>query len=172
VLARIENSLFNSKSKLSGYTSTKSRNFERILIELHIFTDGGSRGNPGPAAIGGVVYADVKNGEVVHDFSEYLGVGTNNEAEYTALLTSAQWVSQYVSNNSVEKCTWNLDSKLVVEQIQKHWKIKEPRMRVFAEQCWHLLDGLGCDWKIQYVPRAENAVADSLVNQALDAQAA
>jgi len=141
-------------------------------MELHIFTDGGSRGNPGPAAIGGVVYADVKNGEVVHDFSEYLGVGTNNEAEYTALLTSVQWVSEYVSNNSVEKCTWNLDSKLVVEQIQKHWKIKEPRMRVFAEQCWHLLDGLGCDWKIQYVPRAENAVADSLVNQALDAQAA
>lgn len=138
-------------------------------MELHIFTDGGSRGNPGPSAIGGVVYQDRKDGVVAYEFSKFLGVGTNNEAEYTALLESIKWVVSQAQVLSVTSCRWHLDSKLVVEQINKNWKIKEPRMRVFAGQCWELLNSLPCEYVVTYVPRAENAVADALVNQALDA---
>lgn len=138
-------------------------------MELFIFTDGGSRGNPGPAAIGGVVYKEVKEGSVVFEFSEYLGTGTNNEAEYTALLRSLKWLAEYGDLDQVTTCTWHLDSKLVVEQINKNWKIKEPRMRVFANQCWEILDSLSVEKKVMYVPRAQNAAADALVNQALDA---
>lgn len=141
-------------------------------MELLIFTDGGSRGNPGPAAIGGVVYKEVKEGDVVFEFSEYLGTGTNNEAEYTALLRSLKWLAGFGDLEKVAKCTWHLDSKLVVEQINKNWKIKEPRMRTYADQCWQILDSLSCETKIMYVPRAENFAADALVNQALDAHQA
>ncbi len=93
-------------------------------MELLIFTDGGSRGNPGPAGIGGVVYRNTKGGEVVYEFSEYLGTGTNNEAEYTALLHSIKWLSEYDKLAEIEHVTWHLDSKLVVEQVSKNWKIK------------------------------------------------
>lgn len=141
-------------------------------MELVVFTDGGSRGNPGPAAAGGVVYQERKDGVVLYEFSEYLGVGTNNEAEYTALLNSIEWVVGHAGELQPTQCTWHLDSKLVVEQINKNWKIKEPRMKVFAQKCWDLLDSLGFSCKVQYVPRAENAVADALVNQALDANMA
>ncbi len=140
-------------------------------MELLIFTDGGSRGNPGPAGIGGVVYRNTKGGEVVYEFSEYLGTGTNNEAEYTALLHSIKWLSEYDKLAEIEHVTWHLDSKLVVEQVSKNWKIKEPRMRVFAQQCWALLNTFTFPTKLMYVPRAQNAAADALVNQALDAQA-
>lgn len=139
-------------------------------MQLFVFTDGGSRGNPGPSAIGGVIYQDQKNGSVVEDFSEYLGAGTNNEAEYKALLHSLELVQSFVETHSeVVATTWHLDSKLVVEQINKNWKIKEPRMRALAEKCWSLLGSLSIEKKVVYVPRAENSVADALVNQALDA---
>lgn len=140
-------------------------------MELLIFTDGGSRGNPGPAAIGGVAYVDQKEGMVAYDFSEYLGIGTNNEAEYTALFHALSWLRGYESLADVSNVICHLDSKLVVEQVNKNWKIKEPRMRAFAEKCWEILRNLPCEHKIIYVPRAENSVADSLVNQALDVQA-
>ncbi len=139
-------------------------------MKLFVFTDGGSRGNPGPSAIGGVILQDAKDGAVIADFSEYLGEGTNNEAEYKGLLHSLELVQTFFAEHpEVDECAWHLDSKLVVEQINKNWKIKEPRMRVFAEKCWSILSTFPFKKTIMYVPRAQNAVADSLVNQALDA---
>ena len=138
-------------------------------MQLFIFTDGGSRGNPGPSASGGVVYSESRSGELVHSFSEFLGTGTNNEAEYSALLLSIKWLSTYPKLEEVTSCTWHLDSKLVVEQISKNWKIKEPRMQSFARQCWELLATIPASKKFVYVPRSENAAADALVNSALDA---
>ena len=140
-------------------------------MELLIFTDGGSRGNPGPAGIGGVAYIDQKEGTVAYEFSEYLGLGTNNEAEYTALFHALSWLSGYESLADVSKVTCHLDSKLVVEQINRNWKIKEPRMRAFADKCWAILAELPCAYELKYVPRAQNSAADALVNQALDAHA-
>ncbi len=136
-------------------------------MELQINTDGGSRGNPGPAAIGVVVY---HHNEVIHEIKKTLGVATNNEAEYQGFLVSLEWLLSFQDLSQVEKVVWKLDSKLVVEQLQRNWKIKEPRMRQFAEQAWLLLEQLKCAYDITYVPRAENAAADALVNQALDAE--
>lgn len=137
-------------------------------LHLTIFTDGGSRSNPGPAAIG-VTVVD-QNGEVVHELSQYLGIATNNEAEYDAFLASAQWLAEFCQTTSVSSVTWKLDSKLVVEQLSKNWKIKEDRLRQKAIAAWQVLDGLSFPYQIQHVLRHLNKRADELVNQALDAQ--
>ncbi len=131
-------------------------------------TDGGSRGNPGPGAAGVCILNDA--GEVVHEISEYLGVTTNNEAEYQALLLSLRWISE--QPDQLEGVIWKLDSKLVVEQVQKRWKIKEPRLQVFAQSCWEIITTLPFPFQITYIPREENRCADALVNQALDLQTA
>lgn len=134
-------------------------------MQLSAFTDGGSRGNPGDAGIGGVVYSP--NKEVLFEFSKYIGVATNNEAEYTALLSVLEWIKEYKSDFDGVVCY--LDSKLVVEQMNKNWKIKEPRMRVLAEKCWKLVSEIEKEVLFVHVAREKNKVADLLVNQALDA---
>ncbi len=133
-------------------------------MKLKIFTDGGARGNPGPAAVGVVVFKDEK---IIHSDSLYLGVATNNEAEYQGFLHSVRWVVEQKSE--LEQVSWYLDSKLVVEQLNKKWKIKEPRLQVYAQEIWKLLSTVSCSYSISHVGRAQNAEADALVNQALDA---
>lgn len=136
-------------------------------MELQIFTDGGSRGNPGPAAIGVVMLDQGK--QVVYEVGKTIGIGTNNEAEYQAFIHSLEWLASFKSLSDVTRITWKLDSKLVVEQLNKHWKIKEPRMLSYAQSCWKQLSTLPCSYSINHIPREENAAADALVNQALDA---
>lgn len=135
-------------------------------MQLNVFTDGGSRGNPGDAAIGGIVYAPEK--KILFELSKYIGVATNNEAEYTALLTILEWVSQ--NKTGVDRVVCNLDSKLVVEQMNRKWKIKEPRMRDLATKCWDIVAKMGTEVVFVHVRRELNTAADLLVNQALDAQ--
>lgn len=135
-------------------------------MEVTIFTDGGSRGNPGPAAVGIVV---TNGSEVIHEHQETIGVMTNNDAEYIACITSLKWLLS--SNLQIEKVMWKLDSKLVVEQLNRNWKIKDPKIRKYAEECWQLLKELTLPYSFTHIPRAENAAADALVNQALDAAA-
>jgi ribonuclease HI len=140
-------------------------------MKYTIHTDGGSRGNPGPSAIGVCVFSndgDSKN--TVFELGRYIGETTNNEAEYAALLSSLEWVADHQTD--LESVQWKLDSKLVVEQINKNWKIKEPRLRVLVEKCWYVLEKIQCSYTVSYIPREENSCADALVNQALDAQKA
>jgi ribonuclease HI len=134
-------------------------------MQYVIHTDGGSRGNPGPGAIGVCVLVE---SEVVHEAAECIGSVTNNEAEYQALLASIMWVLEH--QEKATSVVWKLDSKLVIEQVNRNWKIKEPRLRLFAEQCWEALQKLSLPYQIMYVPRAQNACADALVNKALDSQ--
>lgn len=140
------------------------------MSALTIFTDGGSRSNPGPAAWGVVVLNET--GQTLHEAGQAIGVATNNEAEYQGFLASLQWLQGFLTTAQASEVpthiTWKLDSKLVVEQLLKNWKIKEPRMAVFAQQAWKIIDTLPCSYSIVHVPRAENARADFLVNQALD----
>ncbi len=136
--------------------------------KLIIHTDGGSRGNPGPAAIG--VFAQLDN-EDLFEIAHYIGESTNNEAEYQALIASIEALladKPRVSLSAVENAEWRLDSMLVVQQINKKWKIKEPRLRLLAERCWKGLGALPFPYSITYVPRSQNKAADTLVNQALD----
>lgn len=133
-------------------------------MNITIFTDGGSRSNPGKAAIGIVVK---HNDDTIHADAKYLGIATNNEAEYEALLFSLEWVLKQTTH-SVEQITWKLDSKLVVEQVSRRWKIKEARLQQFAQKIWVGLEQLSVPYSIKHVPRAENKEADALVNQTLD----
>lgn len=137
-------------------------------MQVNIFTDGGARGNPGPAGIG--VYIVDEAGREIYTYSEYVGETTNNVAEYRAFAASLTWLLTYVKDQPVEHVTWNLDSMLVVEQLQRHWKIKEAHLQTLAQAIWRELETLAIPYTIRHVPRAQNAEADRLVNQALDAQ--
>ncbi|HEX7017918.1 MAG TPA: ribonuclease HI family protein [Patescibacteria group bacterium] len=136
-------------------------------MKLTIFTDGGARGNPGPAGIGVVVLDELAH--VVFEHSAYLGKATNNEAEYRAFQASLDWLLSSTHLDQATHISWKLDSMLVVEQLQRHWKIKEPHLKLLADQIWQKLDQLQIPYTIGHVPRAENKDADALVNQALDA---
>ncbi len=143
-------------------TSDSTLNTQHLIIH----TDGGSRGNPGPAATGVVILA---NNEVVHEFGTYLGETTNNVAEYSAVIEALKWVA----NNyplSPKPCTlaFKLDSKLVVEQLSRNWKIKEPHLQTLADAVWLLVKNHHFQATFTYIPRAQNACADRQVNITLD----
>ncbi|CAN5307397.1 hypothetical protein BH10PAT2_BH10PAT2_1580 [soil metagenome] len=140
------------------------------MNKLVIHTDGGARGNPGPAGIG-IVFLD--GNETLFEEGQYIGDGkTNNEAEYTAFFTSVQTLQKNIHTWKPSEVEWRLDSKLVVEQLNRKWKIKEPRMSQFAHDIWQALATLDVPYKITHIPRELNAAPDALYNQALDAQLA
>ncbi len=136
-------------------------------MRLVINTDGGSRGNPGLAAYGFLVRDE--RGEVLQEDGKFLGLATNNEAEYTGLLAVLQWLLTWERLIEVTNLTFYLDSNLVVEQVTGHWKIKEARLQKFVTQIREKLQQINKPYVIQYVPRAQNAEADAIVNQKLDA---
>lgn len=138
-------------------------------MKLIAYTDGGSRGNPGNAAIGGVIFNE-KN-ETLFEISKYIGIATNNEAEYQAVIAVLDWVEQS-EDIQIDEIHFRLDSKLVVEQVSRRWKIKELRMRSYAEHIWQQIERLQLqNITFTHIPREENKLADALVNVALDAQA-
>jgi ribonuclease HI len=124
--------------------------------------DGGARGNPGPAAIG-VVVSD-PNHETLDEISEAIGVATNNVAEYRALLRGLER-ARALGATEVEIVN---DSELVARQLTGAYKVKHPSMKPLYAEALAALRGFD-GWRIRTVPRAENARADELVNQALDA---
>lgn len=131
----------------------------RYVIEA----DGGSRGNPGPAAYGTVV-RDAADGRVVAEAAGYLGETTNNVAEYTGLVEGLRIVARLDAAAVVEA---RLDSKLVVEQMSGRWKIKHPDMRQLALQARDAFPPSQVSYT--WVPREQNKLADALVNESLDA---
>lgn len=135
------------------------------MSAYQIYTDGGSRGNPGSAACGFVVIKDDKQ---YYQQGKYLGQKTNNEAEYQGLIESLLWLQKQPSDNL--RVDWRLDSKLVVEQVLGNWKIKEPRLKLLRQQVVDLLQQLfpHHNYSLTHVPRAQNALADTLVNQVLN----
>ena len=137
------------------------------MSSLKIYTDGGARGNPGPAGIG--VYVINQQQECVYSESKLIGRATNNESEYKAFLTSLEWLETYIKSTSIDKVEWFLDSKLVVEQMNRNWKIKELRLLELAKQARGILSSINCEFSISHVKRELNKQADVLVNEALDA---
>jgi len=128
-----------------------------VIVEA----DGGSRGNPGPAAYGALV-RDAATGEVLAQVAETLGVTTNNVAEYSGLIAGLELAAEVAPEASIEV---RMDSKLVIEQMAGRWKIKHPDMRPLAIRAQSLAP-LGTEWT--WVPRGQNAAADALANMALD----
>ena len=130
---------------------------DRVVVEA----DGGSRGNPGPAAYGAVL-KDARTGAVLAEIGERIGVATNNVAEYRGLIAGLLLAAEHAPGAAVEV---RMDSKLVVEQMSGNWKVKHPAMRPLASEADRLAPpGTAFTW----VPRAENGHADRLVNEALD----
>jgi probable phosphoglycerate mutase len=131
-----------------------------VLVEA----DGGSRGNPGPAAYGAVLF-DADTREVIAERAECIGTATNNVAEYGGLIAGLELYNEHAPEAELEV---RMDSKLVVEQMSGRWKIKHPSMRPLAARA-HELAPFGT--RYTWIPRELNSHADRLVNQALDAQA-
>ena len=130
----------------------------RVVVEA----DGGSRGNPGPAAYGALV-RDPDSGAVLAQRAERIGVATNNVAEDRGLIAGLELVRDHAADADVEV---RMDSKLVIEQMAGRWKIKHPDMRPLAMQARRLAPP-GVVWT--WVPRERNGAADALLNAALDA---
>jgi ribonuclease HI len=128
---------------------------------LRVFTDGASRGNPGPSGLGVVI--EDEHGVRLRAFHRWLDRMTNNEAEYHALVDGLKAVQDWKAD-SVE---FNLDSKLVVEQMNGVWKIKKPELHRLYEQAKALANSLD-DVVFQHVERERNKGADALANMAID----
>jgi ribonuclease HI len=135
-------------------------------VRLRVHVDGGARGNPGPAAVG-VVVADPEDGRVLDEVAEAIGPATNNVAEYRALLLGLRRARE-LGATEVELVN---DSELVARQLTGRYKVKHAGLRPLYLDAMAELRGFE-RWSIRSVPRAENAHADALVNQALDAEGA
>ncbi|MFI9241500.1 bifunctional RNase H/acid phosphatase [Streptomyces sp. NPDC053086] len=135
------------------------------MREFIVEADGGSRGNPGPAGYGAVV-SDAATGETLAEAAEYIGVATNNVAEYRGLLAGLRAAHALDPSASVHV---RMDSKLVVEQMSGRWKIKHPGMKPLATQARSVFppDRVTYEW----IPRDRNKHADRLANEAMDAGA-
>jgi ribonuclease HI len=133
-----------------------------MRVTVHV--DGGARGNPGPAAIAAVV-AD-QDGQVIDEASETIGHATNNVAEYRAVLLGAER-AKLLGATEIELVN---DSQLIERQLQGAYKVKHADMKPLHRQATEALSAFD-SWSIRSVPREENADADALVNQALDAAA-
>jgi ribonuclease HI len=132
---------------------------ERVVL----YVDGGARGNPGPSGIG-VVVTDADGNELARA-NDYIGVATNNTAEYRALLLGLEQ-ARALGARQVEVVN---DSQLVARQVQGEYKVKSQDLRPLHRAALQALRGFD-RWAIRSVPRAENEVADALVNEAIDAE--
>ncbi|CAL9598403.1 bifunctional RNase H/acid phosphatase [Streptomyces sp. enrichment culture] len=133
--------------------------------EFVVEADGGSRGNPGPAGYGAVVL-DAATGETLVEAAEYLGVVTNNVAEYRGLLAGLHAAKELDPDARVHV---RMDSKLVVEQMSGRWKIKHPDMKPLATEAARVFPPGRVTY--EWIPRADNKHADRLANEAMDAGA-
>jgi len=153
-------------------------NSQKSKVIIH--TDGGARGNPGPAAIG--IIADLRglNADLrglkadqrgIKEYSKFLGTATNNEAEYQAIIFALKKIKQLIGKEKAEETEVEVrsDSELVVNQLNGNYKIKEKDLVPFFIEIWNLKQDFG---KVNFVqiPREENKEADLLVNRELNNQ--
>jgi ribonuclease HI len=140
------------------------------MNNITVYTDGGSRGNPGKAAIG-VVFCNEK-GEIIKKFGEYLGDGlTNNEAEYQAVIFALKKFKAVFGKAvaQVSEVEVRSDSELLVNQMNGKYKLENEKIQQFFIEIWNLkIDFAGVKFKA--IPREKNKEADKLVNEALDGQ--
>ncbi|GAC1426805.1 MAG: hypothetical protein NVSMB64_33010 [Candidatus Velthaea sp.] len=134
-------------------------------MKITIFADGGSRGNPGPAASGAVLTDET--GEVLREIGTFLGVATNNVAEWTGLLTGLEAALELGATD----ITVRMDSELVVKQLSGAYRVKHPNLIPLHAKAKTLLRKFART-DIAHVPRKANIAADAVVNQTLDAHRA
>ncbi len=134
-------------------------------MSIKVYTDGASRGNPGKAALGAVAYDE--DGKVLFELSEYLGIETNNYAEYKAAIEAFRKLKDLgKSRESIELLA---DSKLLIEQIKGNWKVKHPNIKPLFAELKNLVSGFK-EVSFRHIARDKNKKADALANRALDKQ--
>lgn len=137
------------------------------MDKIIVYTDGGARGNPGPAGIG-VVFTD-EQGAVLHEAGAYIGETTNNVAEYEALIRALEDLKMFGDKLKDMQVEVRMDSELIVRQMNGIYRVKEPSLKErFAKVANHRLERVP-NLIFTHIPREKNAHADGLVNQAIDA---
>ena len=135
---------------------------------VKVYSDGASRGNPGKAGIGIVIYDE--NNFILSSYKEYLGETTNNQAEYKALLKSIDLIKKLVESGEKEFdiIEFYSDSLLMVNQINFDFQVKEPELALLNNKFHVKMKKIGIQYSIQYIDRELNKAADRLANQAID----
>ncbi len=138
--------------------------FDAVVPEATLFADGGSRGNPGPAASGAVLVNP--DGEVIDEAGRFLGTATNNVAEWTALLIGLEKAIE----RGIKRLAVRMDSELVVKQIRGEYRVKHAHLQPLHRRALTLMRAFE-HIDIKHIPRKQNALADGLVNHVLDQEA-
>lgn len=129
--------------------------------KLIIYTDGGARGNPGPAGIGAIIYNEQM--EKVGEIAEFIGDATNNQAEYKAVIAAIKKAKELGAG----EVNFYLDSELVVEQLNRNYRVKNSDLAPLFVQIYNISLGFK-KVTFKHIPREKNQLADNLVNQAID----
>ena len=137
------------------------------MEKIIIYTDGGSRGNPGPAGMG-VVIANEK-GKMMKEYSGFLGVKTNNEAEYEAVIFGLKKIKALLGKEKIKntEIEFRLDSELVARQLEGFYKIENEKLAPLFLKIWNLKMDFGKIY-FKHIPREQNREADRLANEAMD----
>jgi ribonuclease HI len=153
------------RSARPAWRRTTISNAPNTADRFAIFTDGGARGNPGPAAGAGVIIG--RDGAIVAEVFDYLGVATNNVAEYRALIMTLKRAHEL----GCRRVDIKMDSELVVRQLKGIYKVKDEKMKPLHAEVRHLLAKFE-EGTIDHIRREQNKQADRLVNAVLDAREA
>ncbi len=149
------------------FDGDKTRPLEyNCCMHIVIHTDGGSRGNPGPAASAFTVHSP--QNETLHEEKKFLGTATNNVAEYSALLMAHEWLAENAKKMDIQKADILMDSELIVKQMTGEYRIKDETLKLLASRVKSLESSLPFSVVYAHVRRAQNARADELVNAAMD----
>jgi ribonuclease HI len=137
---------------------------------ITIYTDGGARGNPGPAGIGAIAYIDT--GSVLFELREYLGTQTNNYAEYEAVIRALETAKKRLGQQQIKRTRVQvyLDSQLVAKQLSNEYQVKEASLFPQFMRVHNLMVKEVPDVSFTHIPRSENKEADRLANEAMDEQ--
>lgn len=136
------------------------------MADIIIYTDGGARGNPGPAALG--AYITNTEGSVLAKIATYIGETTNNTAEYQAIISGLKWALENKQKENIEKITFYMDSQLAYSQLTGLYKVKNESIRKLVFEVRTLETTLSIPILYNHIPREKNKQADALVNLALD----
>lgn len=135
---------------------------------IRVFTDGGARGNPGPAAVG--IYIEDEHKNKIVSFGNKIGHATNNAAEYKAVIFALEWLNKNKGElNNDSTINFFLDSELVSSQLSGIFKVKNPDLRDLLFKTRELEAELNANISYSYIPREQNVKADRIVNEVLDA---
>ncbi len=137
------------------------------MSSIKVFTDGASKGNPGRAGIGVIIYDE--NDFILDSYKEYLGTATNNQAEYKALIKSAELINRLIEKKETEfdKVEFYSDSDLMVNQVNFDYQVKEPELALLNNKFHVKMKKLAIPFSIAHIDREKNKAADRLLDQSI-----